>query len=136
MTVDPQRLHVVVWLPSAEVKVIGEEKVEGKDCYKVEAVTPEKETIISYYDKNSGLLLKLITPVETPQGKITTTSVVSDYKKVDGVLMPFKMVTRILTQEVAIEFTSHEANVKIPMNRFQVPADVKKLAEKSGAEKN
>jgi hypothetical protein len=62
-------------------------------------------------------------------GKITTSSTVSDYKKVDGILVPHRVVTKALNNEITIVLEKIEQNVKMPMDRFALPPEVKKPAE-------
>ncbi len=113
-----------------QAKCTGEEKVGGQDCYKIELTPHEGDVITAFVNKHTGLTTKMITPVASPMGNVVTTSVVSDYRKVDGILLPHKMVTTVLTQEVVVTFTEQKHNVMLPENRFALPEEIKTLVDK------
>jgi Protein of unknown function (DUF620) len=108
----------------------GEEAVEGKPCYKVKLTSTDGQERTQYYDKSTGLLVKATGTEKTEMGDIPVDALIGDYKKVDGVLLPFKVRQKILTNEITITLDKIEHNVKLPENRFDLPNEVKKLAEK------
>jgi hypothetical protein len=113
-----------------KVACVGEEKVDGKPAYKVELTTADGQVRTVYYDKASGLVVKVLATLQTQMGPVKTESLVSDYKKVDGVLQPFKLRQKAANQELVITLDKIEQNLKLPANRFDLPDDIKKLAEK------
>lgn len=112
------------------METVAEEKVEDKPAYKVVLTPAEGAPESRFFDKESGLLVKVATTVKTPMGEIPTESFVSDYRKVDGVLTPHKVRQMVLVQELTITVDKVENNVKIPDSRFAIPDDVKKLLDK------
>jgi predicted Zn-dependent peptidase len=66
----------------------GIEKVEGTDAYKVVVIAPSGNKVTEYYDINSGLKIRSIGVLESPQGNITQTTDYSDYKAAGGVMIP------------------------------------------------
>jgi hypothetical protein len=116
-----------------KAKCVGEEKVEGKDCYKVELTPKEGKVATRWFDKKTGLLVKGTTLVETGKDEDLKTDVyVSGYKKVDGILVAHKSKIEALGVEIVLEFKSVEHNTKLPADRFELPAEIKKLVDKSG----
>jgi hypothetical protein len=113
-----------------KVACVAEEKIDGKPCYKLELTTPEGKVRTAYYDKQSNLLVKIITTEKSPMGDITVEATQSDYKKVDGLLIPHKLNQKAAGQDIVIVIEKVEQNVKLPDNRFDLPDDIKKLAEK------
>jgi hypothetical protein len=113
-----------------DAKTVGTEKVEGKPCYKVELSTPEGKTVTKYFDEKTGLMLKMSHTVETPMGEVKADAYVGEYKKVDGILVPFSSKEVALGQEIRITLTKMQHNIQIPAERFALPAEVSKLAEK------
>lgn len=104
-----------------------EEKLDGKTVYKV-VLTPESgKPATHYYDKESGLLVKMMMVMESPMGELPSESTISDYKKVDGVLIPHTVRQKVLVQELVISIDKIEHNVKIPEERFAIPEEIKKL---------
>ncbi len=114
-----------------KVETTGEDKVDGKAAYKVQLTPEDGEVATQYYDKESGLLLKVTVTAKTAMGDFPTESMVSDYRKVDGVLVPHKVKQVIaMLQELTITIDKIESNTKIPDEKFAIPADVKPLLDK------
>ena len=113
-----------------KVECVGEETVERKPCYKVQLTTPNDEVKTRYYDKSTGLLVKSTGTEKGQMGDIPVETIVSDYKKVDGISLPFKSVQKTLGTEFNITLEKVEHNVKLPDNRFDLPDDIKQLIKK------
>jgi zinc protease len=62
----------------------GIEAINGADAYKVEAVNSRNKTTTEYYDVKTGLLLRKVTAVETPQGTVNQVVDYADYKEAAG----------------------------------------------------
>ena len=76
---------------SLELK--GLEDVDGAKAYKVEVADSKGDKSYEYYDVKSGLLVKTMSTTPGPDGsESTVSSIISDYKAVNGVMMPYKMV--------------------------------------------
>ena len=116
-------------------KCEAEEDVDGKPCYKVKLTTPEGHVRTSWYDKKSHLLVKQASKETTPQGELEQESMISDYKKVDGVLVPHKLVQKASNQEIVMTLDKVQFNVDMPADRFALPDEIKKLKEKEDAKK-
>jgi predicted Zn-dependent peptidase len=68
-----------------KMEVKGMEKVDGKDAYKVLVTSAQGSKTTMYFDKNTGFKLR---EIETAMGQ-TSTSDYSDYKEVDGIMVPY-----------------------------------------------
>jgi hypothetical protein len=79
-----------------------------------------------YFDKDSGLLLRMIRYAKSPIGRIPTQVDFSDYREVDGVKMPFHMTFAWLDGRDAIQLNEVKTNVSIDANKFGKPDGVKK----------
>jgi hypothetical protein len=110
-----------------KAECVGEETVEGKPCYKVNLTTKDDQVKNQYFDKATGLLIKAAGTEKSPMGDIPAESVFSDYRKVDGITMPFKTVQKALSQEIIVTLEKVEHDVKLPANKFDLPEDIKKL---------
>ncbi len=73
------------------LELTGVEKVDGKDTYKIEVENPNGNKHVDFYDVESGLKIQSKSKVQTQQGEMTQVEKYSDYKEVNGVLMPHKM---------------------------------------------
>jgi Protein of unknown function (DUF620) len=110
---------------SAETKAV--ESVDGKECYKV-VVTPKSgKPQTRWYDKQSGLLLKMAMTSKSPMGEIEVESLLGDYRKEGELLLPHKITNKMAGQEIGMTIDKVEQNVEIPKDRFEPPAEVKAL---------
>jgi hypothetical protein len=108
----------------------GTEDVGGKACYKVVLTPNEGAAETRYFDKASGLLLKVVTPVTTPDGTATAENLLSDYRDEGGVLSPHTLTEKLPTLELLIKIQSVKLNPEIPAGRFDLPAEIKAIADK------
>jgi len=110
-----------------KVECTGTEDVDGRPCYKV-VMTPELGTPQTYYyDCKSYLALRMDLVLKTPQGPIPAEIRFTEYKKADGVLIPQKIVQKVLGGEQIMNVDSIECNVDIPAERFALPEAIKGL---------
>jgi hypothetical protein len=106
----------------SKVECIAIEDVQGKPAYKV-ALTPRSgKPVTEYYDKTSHLLVKQATIANTPMGEVPVENYPSDYKKVDGVLIPFTATQKVLTQQIVVKMNDIKHNVDVPAGTFKRPA--------------
>ncbi len=101
-------------------KLTGVEKVEGKDAYALSLTLPNGKVWMEYYDKESGLLVKESKTLETPQGNFTQSTVLKDYKEVNGVKFPFKLIQSVGPQVMEFEVISVKTNTNISDDVFKV----------------
>jgi predicted Zn-dependent peptidase len=93
-----------------EFSLKGIEQVEGKDAYVVAVKTPAKREFTNYYDVATGLLVKKLTVQESPQGSMTITSTVSNYKTFNGVKIPTRIVNDMGMMKFDIKFDDVKVN--------------------------
>ena len=74
-----------------------------------------------YFDKKSGLLIRLVRYTDTVLGLIPTQIDYSDYRDVSGVKMPFHLVTTWTDGRSTTDLTSIQANVAIDEAKFAKP---------------
>ena len=121
--------HDVRWRDYfTKVECTGIEPIDGRICYRVVLTPRDGQPETRYYDKTSFLLVRTNMIVKTEMGEIPAESLASDYRKVDGILMPFVVKQKVLGQEFTVTVQSVKNNVDIPKERFDVPADVKAIA--------
>jgi hypothetical protein len=114
-----------------KVQTIGIENIEGEDCYKVSMTPTEGQPLIGYYQKKSGLQVKLTTISSTQMGDVPVDLIASDYKNFGGVLEPARTVQKAGPQEFSIVLQRVEVNPVIPPETFAIPAEVRKLLDKA-----
>lgn len=88
----------------------GIEQVNGKDAYALAVKSPAGRQFTNYYDVQTGLLVKKVTVMESPQGSMTISSVLSDYKPFNGVQLPTKLANDIGPMQFEITFNDIKVN--------------------------
>jgi len=113
-----------------DVKTVGTDTVEGKDCYKVQLTPADGGPITQCYDKESGLMVKMTMTAQTPMGEQTVDSFATDYRKEGEILMPHKIKQVLAGQEILITIDSVTFNADIPADKFELPDEIKALIKK------
>jgi outer membrane lipoprotein-sorting protein len=116
---------------SAETQ--GVETVDGKECYKVLLTPKTGKPQTRWYDKDTGLLVKMALTVESPMGAVTVETFPSDYRKEGEIMVPHKSVNKMASQEFSMTIDKVEQNVAIPAEKLEPPAEVKALMNKGAA---
>ncbi|UTC65287.1 outer membrane lipoprotein-sorting protein [Treponema sp. OMZ 788] len=103
--------------------LLGEEKIDSKDCWKIESVPVKKSMyskFISWIDKES--LLNVKAEFYDEQGEILKVLTVSGIEKKDGFWTGNKMEMNNLQKKrkTVIEILKHEFNKEIPDSYFRV----------------
>jgi len=76
-----------------------------------------------FFDKESGLLVRLIRYTDSPVGLNPTQIDYADYREVAGVKMPFKWTVTWLDGRSIIQLTEMQPNASIDAARFAKPAE-------------
>lgn len=116
-----------------DAKTIGTETIDGKPAWKVEMTPKEGRPETFYFDRDSGLLVRISAIFSTPLGDISTQSTMSDFRPVNGILTPFQMAETAMSQNIVMKFNSIAYNAPVPPNQFDLPAAVKALAGRKQA---
>lgn len=112
-------LHLSQIYKSLSVKSV--EKVNNRDCYAVEAATPEGGVETLYFDSETGLLTKIDRPMASTLGTEPMQVYYDDYREVAGVQVPF--TTRQVAPGITtvIKLFEVKENVAIDETRFRKP---------------
>lgn len=103
-----------------KTELLGAEDVEGKSCYKVKIITPSGIEKVQYYDMESGLLIKSLSTQKLDTGDLTVTTVVSDYRDVNGITYPFVVKQQAGPQGLDLKVSSFEFNTGVSDDVFKV----------------
>jgi zinc protease len=106
------------------------EDVQGKPAYKVVLTPKVGKPVTTYFDKASHLVVKQVRTEKSRNGEATLEIYPSDYKKVDGILIPHKGTHKMKTHEIVVTITEIKQNVSLPPDAFKVPDAVKELIKK------
>ncbi|MCS7209455.1 MAG: hypothetical protein NZ874_07780 [Fimbriimonadales bacterium] len=104
--------------PKLEAK---QEKVGGRSAYVITARTPWGAPIKVYLDSQRYLLLRTDMEAAVPQGKLNLTSFYEDYRKVDGVMYPFRIRQSTAGIEAVLKVERVRHNAPISDAIFRKP---------------
>lgn len=107
----------------SQVKLVGTQKVNGKDAYVIKMTPKKGEPSTSYFDTKTFLLVKQQMKVVTPQFTADVQSFISDYKTVDGVRFPTVMRQKVGNiADVEMRFNEIKNNAPVDDKIFTMPA--------------
>ena len=109
----------------------GEEKIEGRPTYLVEAPAAGGGIVKMYFDARSGLLVRKVQPAvalirqsdeEEPQAKLIDLEFnFEDYREVGGVKLPFSITRRGPLATITIKVKEVKYNVAVEDAKFKKP---------------
>ena len=118
-----------------EAQTVASEDIDGKPAWKVEMTPKEGKPETFYFDRDSGMLVRIAAVFSTPLGDISTDSTMSDFRAIDGILTPFTLTEKAMSQNVVMKFRNISYNVTLPKDRFDLPDAVKAALAKKKQEK-
>ncbi len=98
----------------------GLDKIAGKIAWKVEIKMQGGAIIRHFYDQETGLRIREERSVDSPQGKITQSTDLSDYREVNGVLYPHLMKQNAGGMNLELKITAIQVNGGIADSVFKI----------------
>lgn len=130
--------HLVDWKTLYKsVEVVGRENADGRTLLRVVMTPPEEggHPEVAYFDEETHMLVKEVRTVKSPMGEIEVTLAPQEYRELDGVKVPTKMVQSAGGQTIVIRFQKIEQNVELEPGTFDPPAAIPALiAEQAESE--
>ena len=109
------------------VELVGKEKVEGSDAYKIKVSLKNGTVNYSYLDADSYLAIKEESKRTVRGSEVEVESTIGDYKEVGGVLIPHSIQNgakgRPEKQNIIVD--KIELNPPLDDSRFKMPAPAK-----------
>ncbi len=99
----------------SKIKLIGVDNVDGKSAYKVQIVNAKGITSYDYFCVKSGLKIKST----AQQNNVVVSVLYQNYKDVDGVKMPFEVITKMGPQKMPMKISSVEINKGVADTIFE-----------------
>ena len=96
--------------------------IDDRDVDVVQGMSAGRSPVKLYFDKESGLLVRLVRYLESPVGLNPTQIDYSDYREVAGVKMPFRWTVTWLDGRATTELSEVQANVPVDAGKFVRPA--------------
>lgn len=104
-----------------KVELIGKETVGDRTAYVIRLTPRVGNPVTHYYDSETFRLLRTDTTQDGPLGPIAQETYPSDYRDLDGILVPFTLTMKTPTAVVIIRITERKTNVEIDDSRFAPP---------------
>jgi len=106
----------------SEWKPDQEEKIGAHDAYQLVASNPNQPPLRLYFDKESGLLLRLVRYADSPLGLNPTRIDFEAYSPVDGVQVPHRWTVARPSGQFTIQAKEIRQNVPVSDDKFVKPA--------------
>ena len=104
-------------------------RFEGIECYKLKLVRQSGQEVTEFFDAKTGLQAGQTTTQESSFGAVPVTSVVTDYKPFDGVLIGTRITQKLANIEQVMITETVEHN-KVVDSAFELPPKIKALLNK------
>jgi outer membrane lipoprotein-sorting protein len=101
-----------------KLTLLGEENVNDKPAFKIKADIGNGSTAIMFIDKSTYLLSKTSSTVNTQGQTVTADAYPSDYKEVNGLLVPMKTTTSAQGMDMVLTFDKVEVNTPMEDSIF------------------
>lgn len=98
------------------------EEIGGVPCESLNASKPGGPVVRLYFDKSSGLPVRMVRYAETPAGRNPTQIDYADYRDVGGVKVPMRWTLARPNGRFTIQIAEVKANVPVADERFAKPA--------------
>ncbi|MFY9529091.1 MAG: c-type cytochrome [Candidatus Acidiferrales bacterium] len=96
--------------------------IDDREVQVVQGTSAGQSPVKLYFDKESGLLLRLVRYTNSPVGLNPTQIDYADYREVSGVKMPFRWTVTWLDGRSTIELSEVQPNAPIDAAKFAKPA--------------
>jgi hypothetical protein len=113
-----------------DARTIGPVDLDGKPGWQVEMTPKEGKPETYVFERDSGLLVKTSAVLATAMGDIASEATMSDFRSVNGILTPFAITEKAMSQTIVMRFDKVAYNAAIPPDRFDPPSSVKSLRKK------
>lgn len=102
-------------------KLRGTDKVGAASVYVIDVTTAYGTKATLYIDTKSFRLLRSDSEVVTPQGRVQVSNLMEDYRKVDGILYPFRVRQSLAGMEMIVQVQQIRHNVPLSDAIFRKP---------------
>ena len=111
---------LATYFKAGKLTLLGEEKVNDKSAFKIKADLDGGNSTSMFIDKATYYLIKNTSTVNAGGQTMTVDSYPSDYKDINGLIVPMKTTSSAQGMEFTLVFDKVEVNVPIDDSVFQV----------------
>jgi hypothetical protein len=111
------------------VKCTGIDTVDGHPC-DIAVMTPRVgDPLTVHFGRTDGIIWQIDFAIVPKSGPQSVSLIMSDYGKIDGILIPFATRLQMMDGERIMTIDSLRQNVDIPDSLFALPADIRSLMD-------
>ncbi len=118
-----------------DFRVRPSDKIAGHDAVQVIGINPDKPPVRLFFDKDSGLLLRIVRYDQTPLGSNPVQVDYADYRSQSGVKVPYQWTSARPRGRFTIQLSEVQMNAAIDDARFQKPPAAAAPAEQKPAQR-
>jgi hypothetical protein len=96
--------------------------LDGRAVYVIQGTGASGLVATFYFDKQTGLLTRMVRYANSATGRVPTQIDLSDYRAVNGVMMPYKWVYGWVSGQEEYTLTEVQPNVPVDAAKFGRPA--------------
>ena len=104
---------------SVKIEKVGKSRVEGVIAYNLKITAPNNSVSNMYINSNTFLPVKITSTNPKAGGEVVV--LFKNYKELDGVKMPSKMLIKAQGMEMTMKIVDYKLNPKIDDSRFNKP---------------
>ncbi|MCU0273987.1 MAG: outer membrane lipoprotein-sorting protein [Acidimicrobiales bacterium] len=112
------------------VELQGTEVVDGVDCDRLLLHPVEGKPETWFLNRSTHLQVKTVMTLQHAMGEVQVETTAADYRRVGGVLFPFRTTQTMLMQEMVTDFETLEVNAEVPEEKLLPPAEIRALLER------
>ncbi len=105
----------------AKFRVHAGEKIDGRETFLVVGRNEGQPPLQLYFERQSGLLLRLVRYAETPLGRNPTQIDYADYRDAGGVKLPFRWILARPGNRFTIQIDQIQQNIPVDDAKFVAP---------------
>jgi hypothetical protein len=111
------------------LETVADTTFEGTRSYQVKVTTAWGESYHEFFDRETGLIVGSQRTQASPMGNIEILTLVSDWRTVEGMRVPFKSVQRTMGIEQVVTIAQVEVTT-VPDSVFVLPPEIQALMKK------
>ncbi|HUF50801.1 MAG TPA: hypothetical protein VMN60_08210 [Longimicrobiales bacterium] len=113
----------------ASATTVEKTTLDGTECYNVKIVWKSGRETLDCFGTQDGLIVASAGTNETAMGALQATTLMADYRLIDGVRIPTRLTTRIMGAEQIIVLRDIHFNMDVEA-ALEPPAEIKALIRK------
>jgi len=106
------------------LRTLDTDQIDGKEVDVIQGNGPRNVFATLYFDKKTGLLVRMVRFGNSPIGRLPTQVEFSDYRDVDGVKMPYRIAFIWLDGRDTIQLNEIRLNTPIDAAKFGKPTSL------------